>query len=80
MCYQHKFVIKNLRDGTEHVRKLTLNFKAGRCWELLGAPVARNPCTSGGSRLPLPCSSAGVVVTIRWWQQQLSKHKPRLIY
>ena len=48
MSYQHKFVIKNLRDGMGHVRKQILNFKAGKYWELLGAPIARNPCTLAG--------------------------------
>ena len=48
MSYQRKFVIKNLRDGTGHVRKRTLNYKAGKYWELLGAPVARNPCRLAG--------------------------------
>jgi hypothetical protein len=66
MSYQHKFVIKNLRDGTGHVRKWTLNFKAGECWELLGASVARNPyILAGGSWLLLLCSSIGIIVTIR---------------
>jgi hypothetical protein len=68
MSYQHKFVIKNSRDRMGHMRKRTLNFKAGECWELLGGcPITRNPCTlAGGSWLLLPCSSAGIIVTIRW--------------
>jgi len=43
MSYQDKFVIKNLRDGTGHVRNRTLNFKA-RNWEkLLGTARRRAP-------------------------------------
>jgi hypothetical protein len=79
MSYQHKFVIKNLRDGMGHVRKQTLNFKAGKCWELLGAPIARNSCTlAGGSRLLLLCSSAGIIVTIRclWLETTQEWFKP----
>ena len=73
MSYQCKFVIKNLRDGTGHMRKQTLNHKVGKYWELLGAPVARNPYRlAGGSQLHLPailqglmCQSGGIYWSLK---------------
>ena len=43
MSYQDKFVIKNLRDRTGHVRNQTLNFKAGNWEKLLGMARCRGP-------------------------------------
>jgi hypothetical protein len=62
MSYQCKFVIKNLRDRMGHVRKQTLNYKVGKYWELLGVPIARNPCRlAGGSRLHSPAILQGLM-------------------